>query len=157
MKRLSAKIILEITVTIITLLSGIIFLIDYYKDKQTKDISGAWKFTFTIKESAMPKYIGMTAGYKIYITQEGKKIKGKGEKFWVNSKEIPSLQHDPLTFEGQIEDGVLKAQYELSGVKRNSFGEFTVNVNEDSEVTLIQGSFCGSAANTKGEVTASKE
>ncbi|MES2726481.1 MAG: hypothetical protein V4643_05225 [Bacteroidota bacterium] len=135
-----------------TLVSGLIYCKDnFWKNEQ--EIGGAWKFTFSIQESSKPSYIGLSAGYKIYISQEGNVVKGKGEKFWVNDIEIPSKQHDPLTFEGTITDGVLKANYELTGTKRKSYGSFIMKIDN----TEITGTFQGSAADAKGKVVATKE
>lgn len=92
----------------------------------------------------------MRAGYKVYIIQEGKSIRGKGEKFWLNDIEIPSAQHDPLVFEGIISDGIWKVHYELYGVKRKSYGEFILKIEN------MEGTFEGSGANAKGKVIALK-
>lgn len=143
---------IEFIAVLVTLLTAVI----YFKDRiagNKHEIRGAWKFNFKVQKSSKNSFVGLVAGYKIYITQEGNIIRGKGEKCWINGVELPSEQHDPLTFEGIITDGLLNAQYELLGTKRKSYGEFSVNISN----TEMTGTFQGSAADSKGDVLATRE
>jgi|GEM_PF-3689190 len=125
----------------------------YNSQIHTHQLDGEWKFTFAIQSSSMKAYVGKSAGYKLYIQQNGNIVNGKGEKWWIDDKEIPYSQHDRLEFVGSLNEETVTANYTLYGTKRTSTGTFNIKLNEDNN---MEGGFSGTAANTQGRLLANK-
>ena len=118
------------------------------------DLNGKWKFVFLIHDSSMKTYKGMSAGFKIFVQQDGKTAHGVGEKWWVNNVKVPYAQHDKIEFNGTIDNGVLNATYVLYGKIKTTAGGFKGKIKND---TQLLGDYSGTAADVTGTFVAVKE
>ena len=138
----------------ISIIGAIVGVITWFSaQSESCNINGEWKFTFSIDSSSMKAYVGKSAGYKIFIHQDGNKVNGKGDKWWVDNIELPYSQHDRFEFDGSHKNRTLNANYVLYGTLKTTEGGFEMKIIND---TLMTGTFAGTAADTKGHVIASK-
>jgi len=142
--------IIGVTAGILSILGG---LEVYYLKMTTKDFSGQWKITCNIKASSYRLYIGKSTGWKVFFTQTGDKLYGRGEMTWVDDKEIPFSQHSPITMDGTVDGDEITLNYTISGERRLSYGEIKLMMDSD---VLAQGTFSGTAANSSGSSVAEK-
>ncbi|HEX8517231.1 MAG TPA: hypothetical protein VF868_13625 [Bacteroidia bacterium] len=142
------------TILFLIALIGILPVVTgYYKYWRTKNVNGKWKITCHIKSSTYKAYVGKSSGFKIYLTQDDDKIKGQGEMWWVDDKEIPYEQHLPITVEGKVDGENMVLSYTQVGSKRTTVGEMVLNTSGGD---VLNGSFSGTAADAKGTVTAER-
>ena len=87
----------------------------------------------------------------MFFIQDGEKIKGEGEMFWIDDQEIPYTQHSRIIMEGMVEDEYVKIAYTQFGERRTTSGSMKLRITSDNEMT---GTFEGTAANSKGVVNA---
>jgi hypothetical protein len=146
------KISLATIATTVGLATGIISIGMYYSEWTTKDLSGHWKMTFHVESSSYVPYIGNSGGHKVFFTQNSEIVEGDGELWWRNEEELPFSQHIKLTFNGKVDGDIFKAKYVQYGEKRTTIGEVTLTINPEG--TEMEGSFTGTAADTKGRVKA---
>jgi hypothetical protein len=140
--------------SLISIVTFISTLIAWYSLRsESCNINGEWKFTFSIESSSMKSYIGKSAGYKIFIHQDGNKINGKGDKWWVDNIEIPYSQHDRFEFDGSDKNKLFNGNYVLYGTLKTTEGGFEMKIINDS---VMIGVFAGTAADTKGHVIATR-
>ncbi len=141
-------------ILLITAIIGVCPIISSaYNKFHTKGFNGKWKITCNIKNSTLQRYIGRSSGWKIFFIQDGDKVSGKGEMFWVDNKEIPYSQHIPITMEGKIDGNNMILTYTQYGEKRVSYGEIKLKIDEEE---IAEGNFSGTAANTSGTSKAEK-
>ncbi|MBC8756599.1 hypothetical protein H2O64_18145 [Kordia sp. YSTF-M3] len=113
------------------------------------DITGEWTLNFHIQETSYNAYNNKTAEYKMHFIQSNKQIKGEGEKWRFNNKELPFNEHDPLIVTGKYKNDSIYCTYVLKGVRRETKGSFVVAYENDE----MNGYFSGTAANSKGKVS----
>ncbi|MCW3104458.1 MAG: hypothetical protein JWO09_2898 [Bacteroidetes bacterium] len=102
--------IIGVTAGILSILGG---LEVFYLKMTTKDFSGQWKITCNIKTSTYQPYIGKSSGWKVFFTQNGDKLNGRGEMTWIDDKEIPFSQHSPITMEGIVDGDEITLNYTM--------------------------------------------
>lgn len=124
------------------------------KQFTTKDIAGEWYLKFTIVSSSYKPYIGETHTQKIFLTQSDKNITGEGEKWEYNNKVLPFDAHRKVEYTGTINGSEFKATYKLYGKLRESSGTICLNISSDGK--SVEGTFSGSAGNSKGTITGEK-
>ncbi len=135
--------------SVLTIITALIFLVERYFNAPA-DISGNWEIKQIIKESSYKPYIGKTATFKIFITQTDNEIEAKGEKWWIDDKEIPFEQHDPIILKGTVDKNKLTCTYTLKGIKRETTGIIEAEISKDEK--SMDGTFSGTAADTKGPI-----
>lgn len=124
----------------------------YFDDKvHSHNLNGDWKFTFHVKSSTLKSTIGTRFGYKILVHTDKEKFEAKGEKFWINEETIPYAEHDRIEFTGTLSEESIHSIYTLYGSKRTTVGDIDMNVIDDN---TMEGTFVGTAADTKGTVSA---
>jgi hypothetical protein len=133
---------------LITIISGIIYIIEHFESHPTINLTGEWKIVNTIDSTSYPLYQDMQLGYRIFLQQDGKKITGEGEKCWENGKEIPSTAHSPISIEGILDGMVVTATCTEKGARRSTSGSFIWTVSPDGRI--IKGNFTSTAANSRG-------
>lgn len=140
---------IKIIATVISLITGIIFLAHYiFPEKEY--LKGEWEIEFTNSHASLERYIGMTLTYKMSFTQNGKEYHAVGETYYVNGKELPFSRRRNLSVNGNVDERNITGSYLLKGAKRESTGYFEAVISEDG--TQFEGTFTGSAANTKGKI-----
>ncbi|AXG72201.1 hypothetical protein KORDIASMS9_04469 [Kordia sp. SMS9] len=112
------------------------------------DITGEWYVSFQVNETMHNAYQGKVSEYKIHFMQNSEQIKGDGEKWKYDNKELPSNEHDPLIITGKYKNDSIYCTYILKGKLRESTGSFVVAL-ENNE---LKGHFSGTAAASKGSV-----
>lgn len=151
------KILNEPTSVIVSIFSliGIAYsaYLGYTKWRNDCNLNGSWQFTFYIESSTLNSAVGQSAEYQIFISHTNEEVTGNGEKRKVNGAVIPTAQHDRLTFKGSVEEKKVSVTYTLYGSRRTTDGTFTVKVIDEK---TMEGTFAGTAANTKGRVVAIK-
>ncbi|MGV8946463.1 MAG: hypothetical protein ACOH1N_08545 [Lutibacter sp.] len=148
----------EISSTVISgiVLTLILFIINEYLLPQ-KNITGEWKSTLKIENSAYNPYKGLTIEYKIHLLQKGKEIIGSGEKIkdiLLNGDEVEYIgdKRVKISLNGYYERNYLrksKVYLNISeyGLKRESSATYFLTVK--SSKRLI-GNFTGTAADSSG-------
>lgn len=121
---------------------------------QTKNISGGWNLKFTNESSSYKPYIGETHTQKVYFTQSDQDITGEGEKWEYNGKYLQADMHRKIEYKGTIDGCECKATYVLFGKLRESCGNVCLKISSDGK--SLQGTFSGTAGNTKGNITGEK-
>ncbi len=139
------------TLTLLTLIIGIGI---YIKQFTTKDIAGEWYLKFTVVSSSYQPYIGETHTQKLFFTQSDKNITGEGEKWEYNGKLLPFDSHRKVEYIGTIDGSEFKATYKLFGKLRESSGTVSLKISSDGK--SLEGTFSGSAGNSKGTITGDK-
>lgn len=137
--------------TILTIVTGFLALIPVYNSITRKNINGSWKITCHIQTSTYTPYIGKSSGFRVSFKQDGDNIKGEGETFWIDDKEIPASQHTIITMDGNLDGDDLYVTYVLHGARRLSSGSMKLKIVSDREMT---GVFDGTAASAKGVASA---
>jgi hypothetical protein len=133
---------------LIGIIVGILAIIQYYESHPTINLNGEWKIINSVDSTSYPLYQDMQLGYRIFLQQDGKKITGKGEKWWENGKEIPSTAHSPIVIEGTLDGMMLTATFTEKGARRITSGSFIWTVSPDGR--MLNGSFKSTAANSQG-------
>lgn len=137
--------------TLITLIFG---CWQIYKSTTCHNLAGVWKLKFVIESSTYKAYVGESHTQKVFFSQNEFVVTGNGEKWEYNDKFLPYEQHRKLEYNGIIEDDCLKATYKMYGLKRESTGIINVVLIDDGK--KMTGTFCGTAADSKGIVTGEK-
>jgi hypothetical protein len=141
---------------IVTFVLAVIFglpaLLTYINQHEPIDISGEWKFTFTVEESSYQGYIDNSSTYKIYFFQKDQEITGNGES-WEFNKELNYAAHRPITLNGKITKFTFLSNYMLHG-DRVTYGSLELEANKKGNT--MQGRFSGTGAAVKGTVIAEK-
>ncbi len=143
-----------VIIAILAIATGLITCWQTFKSSTRSDISGAWKLKFFIESSTMKTYIGETHVQEVFFNQNESVIMGNGEKIEYNGEPLPSDQHRKIEYAGTITDNLLKASFKLYGLLRESSGQIKVAIGEDGRT--LEGTFIGTAANTRGKVTGEK-
>jgi len=112
------------------------------------DITGEWYVSFKVEQTSYNLYKGKVSEYKIHFMQNNEKIKGDGEKWKYDDRELPSNEHDPIIITGKYKNDSVYFTYTLKGQLRESTGSFVVALENDE----LKGHFSGTAAATKGSV-----
>ncbi len=141
------------------LLIALIFFIwnDFFF--QSKNLTGAWQFTYTVNDTSYAKYKGMKLIYHVNLMQTGNMVFGAGEKI----KEI-TLQNGEYSYEpknrvtieltGEVDYRFLgrdhvNLYYKEKGKKRDSS---TLQKMKLVNYKKIKGVFFTTAANCSGSV-----
>lgn len=139
----------------VTIVSFLFYLVDRYSETPT-NISGSWEMKFSILESSYKPYIGKSMTFKLFFTQKKGEIEAKGEKWWIDDKEIPFEQHDRMELKGTIIDGnKLSCTYTLHGNRRETIGNIEGEISDNAKSIL--GTFYGTVADSKGPVWGMKK
>lgn len=142
-----------ITVGTATIVAAIFTSLQYFQSKSDNEITGWWKFEFTVLASQYDPYKNVVYGYKIHLQEKNSSIVGAGEKYWENRKEIPYKQHTPISLSGNISGDLMTLSYKLKGSKRDTIG--SIRLQRSAKSKLI-GKFKGTAADVSGSVLATK-
>lgn len=137
-----------IIIAITAFIATVITIVQYYDTKKIINIEGNWKLNLVIKSTTHSKYKDMEIEYILYVNQDSKNIKGRGEKLVVNNKELPTTQRDEITFNGNINNDKVKLLFELHGKKRKTVGTFNLQATDD--INIFKGSFNTTGASSKG-------
>ena len=139
------------TLTLFTLVIATWIIINQFT---TKDIAGEWYLKFTVVSSSYQPYIGEIHTQKLFLTQSDKNITGEGEKWEYNGKLLSFDSHRKVEYIGTINGSEFKATYKLYGKLRESSGTICLKVSSDGKA--VEGTFSGSAGNSKGTITGEK-
>jgi serine/threonine protein kinase len=147
-----------IIVSLVTIIAGIIGVIQYRQSRPGYDLTGEWKITNTIEATSYNPYQGLRLGYRVFLQQRGHDISGSGEKWWENEKEIPFRYHSPITVTGTIKDDKISLTVVEQGSRRQTTGTFTwVATTKDDrswkmtrKADHLTGTFTSTAANSSG-------
>ena len=118
------------------------------------DVSGKWQLDLTIESTSYTPYKDLDVRYILYLQQNGKVIKGKGEKWLVNNKEIPFSAHTRIEMEGTILENKVYLSFELFGANRVTVGELDLRFNPDKN--KMTGTFSTTGADSSGPAIAIK-
>lgn len=143
-----------IIISVLTIIALSYGSIQMYKSITRKDLVGKWKLRFVIESSSMKRYVGGTHTQIVFFSQNESVVSGNGEKWEYNDEFLPYEQHRKLEYNGIIEDDCLKATFKMFGLLRESCGIIDVIVSNDGKKMV--GTFCGTAADSKGVVTGEK-
>ena len=135
-------------VILITLITGIILIIQFFESHPTINLTGEWKLINTVESTSYYLYQDMQLGYRIFLKQDGTKITGEGEKWWENEKEIPATAHSPISIEGTLDGMMVTATFTEKGARRITSGYFIWTVSPDGKI--LEGRFTSTAANSRG-------
>lgn len=133
--------------TILSIITAIIFLEERYINEPA-EIAGNWEMKFMINESSYKPYIGKSMTFKLYFIQKENEIEGKGEKWWIDDKEISIGQHDQMELKGTIDGDIFTCTYTLHGTRRVTTGIIEAEISNNTK--SMNGTFSGTAADTKG-------
>jgi len=133
---------------LIGIIVGILKIVEYHESHPAINLNGEWKIINIVVSTSYSPYQDMQLGYRIFLQQDGKKITGKGEKWWENGKEIPSTAHSPIVIEGTLDGMMVTATFTEKGARRITSGSFIWTVSPDGR--MLKGSFTSTAANSQG-------
>jgi hypothetical protein len=147
---------------IIAGVAGLIANVSSIEEFFEPSLAGTWQLSLTIKASNGNLYTGDTAAYHLYLDANGDSLKGTGEKFQFNGKELPSSQKQPITVLGQLSGNSVilnfKQEPAPDGRARETIGQFTLNLDRpwflSRQVSDMRGTFSGTAADWRGTVVA---
>lgn len=144
------KIIIGAT-TLVTLVFG---TLQAYNHFSTPDISGTWQLTLNTESSTMKAYVGDVTIIRAYFAQSENSLVGQGEKWAYRGKLLDYKQHRKLEFTGSLNKKTLNLSFVLHGLLRETSGIIQAEVSENGRKMI--GTFSGTAADTKGRLTAVK-
>ena len=124
------------------------------KQFSTKDISGEWYLKFSVVSSSYKPYIGETHTQKIFFTQSDNRLIGNGEKWEYNGKLLPFDSHRKVEYIGTLDGSDFRATFKMYGKLRESSGIICLKISSDGK--SVEGTFSGSAGNSKGTITGEK-
>ena len=136
------------TLTLFTLIIATWIIV---KQFTAKDVTGEWYLKFSVVSSSYQPYIGETHTQKVFFTQSDKNITGDGEKWEYNGKLLPFDSHRKVEYTGIIDGTDFNATYKLFGKLRETSGTICLKISSDGK--SVQGTFSGTAGNSKGTVT----
>lgn len=139
-----------VVATLLTIIGGLASVYTLYRSYKCKNITGTWKINCHINSSTYKAYIGKSSGYRISFIQQGEKLTGSGEMFWIDDQVIPYTQHIQIQMEGIVDGEEIRITYTLFGQERTTSGSMKLNI-ADNKMT---GVFDGTAANSRGTVNA---
>lgn len=139
---------------VLTLFTLVIATWVIIKQFSAKNISGEWYLKFTIVSSSYQPYIGETHTQKVFFTQSESNITGDGEKWEYNGKLLPFDSHRKVEYTGTLDGKDIQATFKLYGKLRESSGTIALKISSDGK--HVEGTFSGTAGNSKGSVTGDK-
>jgi hypothetical protein len=145
------KIIRKILASILGLIgvaASVVALIQYYEEHPSNNISGEWTLINTIQQTTYRPYKGLRLSYKLFLSQEGNKFSGNGEKDKENERYLDLIGRSPIKITGTINGSEVKATFNEQGLRRKTSGIFIWNIRSSGD-TMI-GRFSHSAANASG-------
>lgn len=84
----------------------------------------------------------------MFIRQEGDRLEGTGEKWWVNGVEIDAPIRTPMTLVGTVAGTEVRMTFVEKGARLESRGSARWAVGDTAETML--GQFASTAANSSG-------
>lgn len=129
-------------------LFGLVITIWQVLPNTNKNIDGEWTMTSKIKEADLKKYIGMEIRWRVFLTENGQKLKGTAEKVAINNSELDYNFRTTMDLEGNIKDDIITINYIEYGKIRKTSGVLILTLEDDKFV----GYFSQTASNTKGDV-----
>jgi hypothetical protein len=149
------KLILGILGGILSIAVTLLGLQKAYINFITPDVSGQWYLTLTVKKSTYHAYIGDVIGIRAYLTQTENGVTGNGEKWDYRGERLPYNQHRKLEFVGAINGKDFRLKYVLHGELAETTGIIEVKITDGGK--KMEGSFVGTAADSKGTIVGIKE
>jgi hypothetical protein len=86
----------------------------------TPQIQGTWDVTDTIVRTDLPGYENLQIMFRITILQQGKTVKGTGEKIKEGERTIPVGVRSRLAIEGTLYGRRLRATFAETGTRQTS-------------------------------------
>ena len=149
-----AKGLIALIAGVSTIVGGTIAGIQYYHQRSIPDISGRWKITNTVEETTYNPYQGLELEYKVFISQDGVNLDGRGEKLWENGQLIERQGRSPIQITGRVEGGRVSATFREQGLRRRTSGHFDWQLAADGDT--LKGTFTHTAASMSGPSVAVK-
>lgn len=139
---------------VLTLFTLVIATWVIIKQFSTQNISGEWYLKFNVVSSSYKPYIGETHTQKVFFTQSESNITGDGEKWEYNEKLLPFDSHRKVEYFGTVDGKTIQATFRLYGKLRESAGTICLKISHDGK--HVEGTFSGTAGNSKGTITGDK-
>lgn len=141
----------KLLIAAFSLLSGAFSCYKAVEYFRTPNIAGEWYLTLKVESSTYHAYIGDVIGIKAFFTQVENSVTGHGEKWDYRGARLPYSQHRKMEFTGSLKNKSLKTDYILHGELAETTGMIAVEVTDGG--TKMQGTFTGTAADSKGTIT----
>jgi serine/threonine-protein kinase len=117
-------------------------------------LAGRWRIDNVVQTSSYGPYRGLRVGYLVKLTASGDRIKGEGEKWLENGREIPTSSRTPIKIFGTVKGSSVEAVFVENGRKRQTSGRFHWSVRESGRA--LSGRFGSSASGSSGSSSASR-
>ncbi len=123
---------------------------DHAPGAATPDLSGRWWVKHRVKDSGLPRFIGLEIEFYVTFQQDGQRLTGEGEKFAVGWQLAGRNEASRLELTGQLSGNdvhISLVEHPPANPARTIFG--TIDWKVVTRGRLV-GSFQVDAANTKG-------
>jgi len=135
-------------VTLVTIVSGVVAIKDYFDHRPKYDLSGRWTIENTVERTTYSPYLNTRTSFTVAFTQNGNEFTGVGEKTAISGHAVTGHDHTPLKIHGTLEGGRIHATFTEQGIKRETSGVFDWAVSNQSSRWV--GTFFSTAADTSG-------
>ena len=144
----------KLIITVLSFISASFTCFKAYEYYRTPNIAGEWYLTLKVESSTYHAYVGDVIGIKAFLTQKDNSVTGHGEKWDYRGQPLPYSQRRKLEFDGSLKWRKFKTDYILHGETAETTGIIEVEITDGG--TKMNGTFAGTAADTKGTITGEK-
>jgi hypothetical protein len=140
-------------VTLVTLIGGILAIVQYYQQNPIHVVTGKWTITDKTEQTSYSPYKNLQVTYTVTMTQSGNELTGSGTKTTESGHPLTGKEHTPIEIKGEMDGGSIVASFTEQGADRQALGGFTWNLASDGKWV---GTFYSDAANSSGTSTLSR-
>ena len=87
---------LGIITTLLGIIGATMTIAEYFENRRLVNVSGEWIMTNKVKSTSHEPYQNMQLTYHLFLTQDGKRITGKGEKWLEDGNKVPPTARSPV-------------------------------------------------------------